>query len=216
MLMQKIWIVKIPEINSVFTTEMLLKHLPKSLTLRAKRYINTESSLSYSIGRLLLKKALIEAGLPISLLEKIQYSEEGKPALEGYYFSISHGNGCVALIFGTTFSVGIDIEKKKEIDLKLFKYLFTETEWKSITNAENSLGRFYWFWVRKEALLKAAGCTLKDLKHLKVLEQHGIYKGKYYYFESFDFDADFNGIVATEKKIEIEVEFVAIKDLLKE
>ncbi|MGK0379556.1 MAG: 4'-phosphopantetheinyl transferase, partial [Patiriisocius sp.] len=120
------------------------------------------------------------------------------------------------LIFGTKFSVGIDIEKKKNIDLKLFNYLFTQTEWRSIIEAKNSLERFYWFWVRKEALLKAAGCALKDLKQLEVFEHHGMYKDKRYYFESFYFDVDFNGIIAMEEKVPIAVEFVDITNLLEE
>ncbi len=214
--MQKIWIVKIPEDTTLFTREILLENLPKALWQRAKRYLDRESSLSYITGRLLLKKALIKNGFSTSLLEEIRYSEHGKPSFTDHNFSISHSNWYVVLIFGTEFSVGIDIEKKKNIDLKLFNYLFTELEWKSIVEAENSLERFYWFWVRKEALLKAAGCDLKELKQLEVLEHHGTYKDKRYYFESFDFDADFNGIVAMEQKVDFDAELIDIKDLLKE
>ncbi len=214
--MHKIWIVKMPESNAVFTTERFLKYLPKALSNRAYRYLDEESSLSYIIGRLLLKKSLLKKGFSPSLLEEIRYSEHGKPSLIGYNFSISHSNGYVVLVFGTEFPVGIDIEMKKNVDLKLFEYLFTELEWKSIVEAENSLERFYWFWVRKEALLKAIGCVLKELKRLEVLEHHGTYKDKRYFFKSFDFDADFNGIVAMEEKVDFAVELIDIKDLLKQ
>ena len=214
--MLKIRIVKTAKNNPFFTKELLLKNLPKSLQEKAKRYLNEESSLSYSAGRLLLKKALFENRLPASLLEEIYYSEQGKPSFKAHNFSISHSNGYVVLVFSTNFSVGIDIEKKKTIDLKLFNYLFTDLEWTSILNAENSLERFYWFWVRKEALLKAAGCKLKDLKQLEVFEYYGMYKEKRYYFKSFNFDSDFNAIVATETQTAIAVEFVELKDLLEE
>ncbi|WP_415376421.1 4'-phosphopantetheinyl transferase family protein [Patiriisocius sp. Uisw_017] len=214
--MQKISIVKMPESNTFFTKEMLLKNLPESTWERANRYLDKVDSLSYITGRLLLKKALFKNGISTSLLEEIRYSELGKPSFTTYNFSISHSNWYVALIFGTKFSVGIDIEKKKNIDLKLFNYLFTQTEWSSIIEAKNSLERFYWFWVRKEALLKAAGCALKDLKQLEVFEHHGMYKDKRYYFESFYFDVDFNGIIAMEEKVPIAVEFVDITNLLEE
>ncbi len=213
--MQNIWVVRVSENNTIFTKETLLANLPESLWKRANRYLDNESSLSYIAGRLLLKKALFKNGLSASLLEEIHYSEHGKPSFINHNFSISHSNWYVVLAFSTAFSIGIDIEKKKNIDLKLFKYLFTELEWKSIIEDENSLERFYWFWVRKEALLKAAGCALKDLKQLEVLEHHGLYKGKHYYFESFDFDDDFNGIVAIEEKVDFEVTLLDIKDLLK-
>lgn len=214
--MQKIWIVNTLENNTFFTKEMLLENLPKSLWEKANRYLDEESSLSYIIGRLLLKKALLTNKLSSSLLEEIHYSEHGKPSFLNHNFSISHSNWYVALVFGTTFSIGIDIEKKKNIDLKLFKYLFTELEWKSITEAEDSLELFYWFWVRKEALLKAAGCALKELKQLEIFEHHGIYEGKRYYFTPFNFNVDFNGIVATEEKIDFDVELIDVQDLLKE
>jgi 4'-phosphopantetheinyl transferase len=214
--MLKIRIVKIVKNKPFFTKELLLKNLPKRLQDRAKRYLDEESSLSYSAGRLLLKKALYENELPASLLEEIGYSEQGKPSFKDHNFSISHSNGYVVLAFNTNFSVGIDIEKKKTIDLKLFNYLFTALEWASILDAKNSLDKFYWFWTRKEALLKVAGCTLKDLKQLEVYQHYGMYKEKRYYFESFDFDPDFNGIVATETQTAIALEFIELKDLLKD
>lgn len=214
--MPKIWIVKIPESNTVLIKKTALKKLPNSLISRAERYISEESSLSFIMGRLLLKKALLEHKLPTSLVAQINYSENGKPNLKELHFSISHSNGYLAFISGTTSALGIDIEKKKPVDLKLFQYLFTEKEWQSIVDAENSLEHFYWFWVRKEALLKAVGCALKDLKQLEVFEQHGNYKDKGYYFESFDFDGKFNGIVAMEKKCDVKVEFVKVVDLIEE
>ena len=212
--MQTIWIVKLPNNGTFFSIEELSNNLPNACFERANRYLNHESALSYLVGRLLLKKVITKNGYKASLLEKISYSEHGKPSFEDHNFSISHSNGYVTLIFGTKLSVGIDIEKKKKIDLKLFNYLFTVQEWKSIMEANNSLERFYWYWVRKEALLKATGCSLKALKQLKILEGQGLYKGKYYDFKSFDFDADFNGVIATEEKVDIILEYLELKDLL--
>ncbi|GER58789.1 4'-phosphopantetheinyl transferase family protein [Patiriisocius marinus] len=212
--MQKIWIVKLPDKDAHFLKEQLLKKLAKPFKVRAKRYLNLESSLCFMTGRLLLKKVLNKNNISSKLLDELQYSEEGKPSFLNYNFSISHSNWYVSLIFGTTFSVGIDIEKKRSIDIKLFKYLFTALEWKSIMDAENPIDHFYWFWVRKEALLKAVGCSLKDLKQLEINEHYGSYKGKHYYFKPFYFDTKFNGIIATEEQLEIKVEFVDINELL--
>lgn len=212
--MQKIWIIQIPKNNSLYTKETLLKNLPKVLWEKANRYLDNESSLSFIIGRLLLKKALIKNGLPPSFLEEIRYSQHGKPSILTHNFSISHSNWYVALVFGTNLPVGIDIEKKKNVNLKLFKYLFTEQEWKRIVEAQNSLEKFFWFWVRKEALLKAAGCALKELKNLEVLEDHGMYNGTRYYFKPFDFHPDFNGMVASTEKVDFDVACIEIAGLL--
>jgi len=214
--MHPIWILKMEEDDMSFSKETLLRDLPKVLWSKANRYLDTQSALSYIGGRLLLKNAINQKGISSSLLEKLRYSEHGKPSFEDHHFSISHSNWYVVLILGTAFSVGIDIEMKKKIDLKLFEYLFTVQEWKSILTAENSLDRFYWYWVRKEALLKAVGCSLKELKELEVCENHGIYKNKHYYFESFEFDASFNGMIAMEKRELFEVKMLSFKDLLEE
>jgi len=199
-----------------FSKELLLEKLPETLSVKANRYLDTQSALSFIGGRLLLKNALLKKGISSSLLEEIRYSEHGKPSFEGHHFSISHSNGYVVLAFGTAFPIGIDIEMKKNIDLKLFEYLFTEQEWKSILMAENSIDHFYWYWVRKEALLKAVGCALKELKELEVFENHGMYKNKRYYFESFEFNTSFNGMIAMEKKECFEVKMLSFKDLLEE
>jgi len=212
--MHHIWILKMEDNDKDFSKEMLLQSLPESMWLKANRYLDAQSSMSYIGGRLLLKNALKEKGYSSSLLEEIRYSEHGKPSFEGHHFSISHSNWYVVLIFGTAFSVGIDIEMKKNIDLKLFEYLFTTEEWNTIVTAKNSMERFYWYWVRKEALLKAVGCSLKALKELEVFEDHGVYKNKHYYFESFEFDTSFNGMIAMEKKDRFEMKILSFKDLL--
>jgi 4'-phosphopantetheinyl transferase len=41
-----------------------------------------------------------------------------------------------------------------------------------------------------------------------------MYKEKHYYFKSFNFDPEFNAIVATETQTAIAIEFVELKDLL--
>jgi len=212
--MHDIWILKMEDDDRDFSKEMLLKRLPESLWLKANRYLDTQSAKSYIGGRLLLKYAISQKGLSSSLLEKIRYSEHGKPSFEDQHFSISHSDRYVVLIFGTAFPVGIDIEMKKNIDLKLFEYLFTIKEWDSILTAENSTERFYWYWVRKEALLKAVGCSLKALRELEVFEEHGIYKNKRYYFEPFEFNTSFNGMIAMEKKERFKVNVLSFKDLL--
>jgi len=214
--MHPIWILKIEENDLRFSKELLLEKLPETLSVKANRYLDTQSALSFIGGRLLLKNALTQKGLSSSLLEKIRYSEHGKPSFEGHHFSLSHSNWYVVLVFGTAFPVGIDIEMKKNIDLKLFEYLFTTEEWNTIVTAKNSMDRFYWFWVRKEALLKAVGCSLKALKELEVFEDYGIYKNKHYYFEPFEFNTSFNGMIAMEKKERFKVKMLSFSDLLKE
>jgi 4'-phosphopantetheinyl transferase len=212
--MGEIWIVNFSNNSQQFIDEELLKNLPESTVNRALRYLNKESFLSFITGRLLLKKAISESEYSSFSIENITYSDKGKPSFTNVNFSISHSNGYVVLIFGTVFQVGIDIEKRKDIDLKLFKYLFTDLEWSDIKEDNNPLDRFYWYWVRKEALLKAVGCSLKEIKKLFVFEKHGIYNNERFYFEVFNFHSDYNGIVAMEKELFLKVRCVELEELL--
>lgn len=212
--MTEVWILNIKELESKIPLSQLLKILPKTLHNKALRYINTSDAFSYVGGRLLLKNIINKRGYPNSLLEEISYSEGGKPNLKNYNFSISHSNRYVTLIFGTTSSLGIDIEKKEKPKLDLFSYLFRTDEWKSITMAKTPHEKFYWYWVRKEALLKVVDCSLKDLKELDVFEQYGIYKKKEYYFKPFDLDPEFNAIVAMEKKEDFSINYLNLIEIM--
>lgn len=213
--MTKVWVLKLNETVSKTTIKDLLKKLPNQLHTKALRYIKPQDSLSYIGGRLLLKNALQNLNLPISLLEEISYSEGGKPSVKNINFSISHSNWYVTLIFGTTLSLGIDIEKKENPKLDLFSYLFRTDEWNVITNAKSPHEKFYWYWVRKEALLKVADCELKDLKEIDVFEDYGIYKNKKYYLKSFDLDPEFNAMVAMEKKEDFSINYISLDELIK-
>lgn len=213
--MAEIWIVNFSKDSQQFTDEELLKKLPESTVDRALRYLKREGFLSFVIGRLLLKKAILESEYSSFLIENITYSDNGKPSFTNVNFSISHSNGYVVLIFGTVFQVGIDIEKRKDIDLKLFKYLFTDSEWKNIIQDKSPLDRFYWYWIRKEALLKTVDCSLKELKGLEIFEDYGIYKDQRYYFKTFEFNPEFNGVIAMEEEIDVNIKFIELETLLK-
>jgi len=213
--MKEIWIVNFLSNSDQNIDERLLKNLPKSIYKRANRYLKRENYLSFLIGRLLLKNALLERGIASTTIENIVYSESGKPSFTNLNFSISHSNGYVVLFFGTVFQVGIDIEKRSNIDLALFKNLFTDKEWNDIIQDEIPLKKFYWFWVRKEALLKAVGCTLKEIRELEVFEDYGIYKEQHFYFKAFNFDSGFNGIMAMEEEVDINVRYIHLEKLLK-
>ncbi|AWH75727.1 4'-phosphopantetheinyl transferase [Dokdonia sp. Dokd-P16] len=213
--MGEIWIVNFSNNSQQFTDEELLKKLPESTVNRALRYLNKESFLSFITGRLLLKRAILESEYSSFSIEDIKYSDKGKPSFTNVNFSISHSNGYVVLIFGTVFQVGIDIEKRKDIDLKLFKYLFTDLEWKVIMQDNSPIDRFYWYWVRKEALLKTVDCSLKELEGLEIFEDYGIYKDQRYYFKTFEFNPEFNGVLAIEEEMDVNVKFIELETLLK-
>lgn len=62
---------------------------------------------------MLQKRVLIKNEFAASLFEQIRYSEHEKLSILDQNFSISHNNGYVVITFGTSFSVGFDIEKRR-------------------------------------------------------------------------------------------------------
>ncbi len=148
--------------------EDLLLLLPESLHERAKRYKRESDGIDFLVGRLLLKEALEAHGVEEGI-EDIQYNEKGKPFLNKVFFNISHTEDMIVCAFSKEVEMGIDVEKRKLVDLENFKDFFNETEWENIiADPDNKMQQFYWYWTRKESIIKAKGLDLSDLNKLEV------------------------------------------------
>jgi 4'-phosphopantetheinyl transferase len=212
--MLQIWILDTSKFETENSFDELLNKTPKIFHTRALRYINRTDSLSFLAGRLLLLHALIHNKKKTSLLEGMEYSEGGKPSIQGINFSISHSDRYVLLAFGTTSPLGIDIEKHANPNLDNFKFLFRDDEWSDILGSKNPFHKFYWYWVRKEALLKAVDCSLKELSQLYVYEEKGRYKDEQWRFCTLAIDPAFATVLAIKEKTDIHVEYLGIETLL--
>lgn len=101
------------------------------------------------------------------------FLENGKPYLKEYpdfHFNISHSDDLVAVAFSNT-PVGVDIEKLRDVNLKIAKRYFAEDEKQFVKDSES----FFYVWTRKEALLKQTGEGIrKELSSFSVLENKNI------------------------------------------
>ncbi|MFT5602345.1 MAG: 4'-phosphopantetheinyl transferase [Flavobacteriales bacterium] len=147
--------------------QQLLQRLPASLHSRALRYRSKSSAYNYVIGRLLLKHGLDFFGFD-SDLEKIQFQENGKPILSGIHFNISHSDHQVICGFSKEGLLGVDVEKINPIDFEDFTSMFSAQEWVKIKDADDPIRAFYWFWTRKESIIKALGRKLNDLHQIEL------------------------------------------------
>jgi len=119
------------------------------------------------LGKLMLKNGLEEMGLDNDL-EKIQFNKNGKPFLENVFFNISHSGNYVVCAITQAGEVGIDLEKPRDISLEDFERNFTKKEWTNITTHSFPLKKFYWYWVRKESIIKALGVNLSYLNKIEL------------------------------------------------
>jgi 4'-phosphopantetheinyl transferase len=172
-----------PEPLSPNAFQELLSCLPPELQQKVSAYRRWQDAYGSLFGKLLLKKALLQAGLSPDLTG-LRTTSYGRPYLEGYGksypegndrpypdggqdnvgrmdFNISHSGNRVVCILNTQGRVGIDLEETGAIAMDDFQSQFTAAEWAAITGAAMPLQAFYHYWTAKESLIKADGRSLQ-------------------------------------------------------
>ena len=184
------------------TLNNLLRVLPEKMHERANRYKFERDAYNFVLGRLLLKIGLEEHG-KIDQFEHIEYKESGKPFLKDVFFNISHTDNLVVCALSTDGEIGIDVEKVKQVKLDDFEPWFTIREWKEINNASLPLQKFYWYWTRKESVLKALGVNLSYLHEIEIdaTKDHFIENEKKWFIKDLDFAPGFFGALCSESEI---------------
>jgi 4'-phosphopantetheinyl transferase len=95
---------------------------------------------------------------------QLSYSENGKPSLDGLFFSISHSHNKLVQAFTFLGEIGIDIEFKnpKRNFLNLANKYFHEQEARYLNslNTIDTMQAFYTLWTTKEAICKEQGGRL--------------------------------------------------------
>ena len=91
--------------------------------------------------------------------------ENGKPFAQNLdvQFNISHSENMVVCVVDDN-PIGIDVEKIRQIDLKIAKRVYTHDEIRYLYGGEDSSipERFFELWTAKEAYLKFLGCGIVD------------------------------------------------------
>jgi 4'-phosphopantetheinyl transferase len=109
-----------------------------------------------------LSRSAVFSGLPLGVLEK---NADGVPLpSNGIHWSLTHKEAWVAAV-AAPFAVGIDLEKIRPVDSRLFRRVASEAEW-SIVGRPNQED-FFRLWTAKEAVLKAHGQGIAGLGRCK-------------------------------------------------
>lgn len=179
----------------------LVSMLPVSMRQRALNYLSPQAAINYCLGRLMLKEALVFSGLPTQLMEEITYTSNKKPLLDGLFFNISHTDDFVALAYSTQTDLGLDVETARNIRLSDFKAWFRPDEWHDIISDPMPEAKFLWYWVRKEAILKATALQLSALKQIYVTHDGRGHTGEgtsIWYMQELELGGSCAGVLATE------------------
>ena len=108
--------------------------------------------------------ALLEIALRVNGIQDftLQYGENGKPQLAGrqdIQFNLSH-SGTRVMCAVSDCGIGCDVERIRDIDLKLARRFFFSEEYEALARCGDSAHRndlFFRYWTLKESFMKATG-----------------------------------------------------------
>ncbi|WP_271783309.1 4'-phosphopantetheinyl transferase family protein [Aquimarina algiphila] len=121
-----------------------------------KRWQDKQNSL---LGLLLLRYGVSKfSDYNDDPLHFLKYNSYGKPFLnKNLDFNISHSGDFTFCIMSNDCKVGIDIEKRRDIDVTILKSQMAIEEWENIVKADSIKDCAFKYWTQKEAVVKAIG-----------------------------------------------------------
>lgn len=138
----------------------LLQAISKENRERCHRFRRKESALSTLYGELMLRHVLIRKFALKNHEIEIYKDELGKPYIKDskVHYNISHSGEFVVCAFSEQ-EVGIDIEQIKDIDLRVARRYFCESECKDLFTKAIMEQQDYFFtlWALKESYMKWSG-----------------------------------------------------------
>ncbi len=153
-----------------------LNFLPHNFQHEVLRFRRWQDRYNCLLGKLMVYigfKMFYNSELAFENFLKNSY---GKPYIKNcsLNFNISHSGNTVVCIFSKQ-AVGIDVEEAKDIEYTLFENVFTDKEMKEISRL--GLFKFYEYWTKKEAVIKAIGKGMSiPLLDIEVKDNHCVYE----------------------------------------
>lgn len=132
--------------------------LPAFMRTEILRYRYAADQKARLLSRLMLKQSIQDTAAADDRLNDWRRDVNNKPVIDNWNaFNISHASNLVVLAHTTGKTVGVDIEKRKDLEYKEIVESFHAGEQQYIASAADPISSFFEIWAKKEALLKAAG-----------------------------------------------------------
>ena len=176
-----------------------LQFLPRQFKEEVLKYRKWDDRYNCLFGKLMVYIGAYLFGYNSFEFDKILKDSYGKPYISDsdFNFNISHSGNTVVCVFSKQ-EIGVDIEEINEIDIDLFKDVFTPQELKEI-KAEG-LDKFYEYWTKKESVIKAVGKGMSiPLTEIVLEEESSIYDNYTWYTKSFKMNNKFCSITSKSK-----------------
>lgn len=201
----------------------LLEHeylamMPPKIRASIARYKRWQDRQATLFGKLLLLKAL-ETKHPDAGMEKLRsmtVGQHGKPCIQGGpEFNISHSEGLVVLAVSEQGTLGIDLEKIRDINIKDFlRYVPEVADLHLHHTPEQVKDLFFDCWTQKEAVLKGSGKgLLAPLDQVVLQGNTSILYDTTWHLKKLLLDKRYCCHIATNQPLEhVTVEFVNLMD----
>ncbi|GEB34853.1 4'-phosphopantetheinyl transferase family protein [Brevibacillus parabrevis] len=141
----------------------LLSFVAEDKKQRLGAFFRREDRVRGLLADLLIRKIAAETFAVSAKSISFGTNAYGKPSLQGplnrLHYNLSHSGDWVVCITGDC-TVGIDIEKKHQIDLQIARQFFAPEEYEYIEeepDSERRQARFFAVWTAKESYIKAIG-----------------------------------------------------------
>ncbi len=198
---------------STLTGEAIKHHyesMPSIIKQQLDEFTNRPAMWPSLCGKVLLRR-IFEEIAPQQSLADIRYTELGKPVVDNNCsFNISHTGHLVMCAGMQGGLIGVDVEETHAVDINLYREYFTNEEWNTIASSESPIHVLYRMWVRKEAVLKAAGVgVLYPLMRLNVSLNELQYLEHKYHLHDLMIKAGYAAAIATD----IPVENIKMKEI---
>lgn len=190
-----------------------LETLPRRLQEKVHACVHPKAQQSKLFGFLLLKVALLAHGFKTENVNRITYSDKGKPFIpHTFQYNLSHTKKGIVLAVDLNKEIGIDIESSNRIIPERILAKFHPKEqvfFEKISSIRERKETFLSLWVKKEAIIKLAGESIVTaLSVFNALEEPVNWKEKNIYSQKVTIDKKFVCYVASEegvKKVEIKI-----------
>jgi 4'-phosphopantetheinyl transferase len=169
-----------------------------------QRLLHLKSQVSSLAGLHLLNLCAKEEGVTGFDLSEVQYPKSGKPfwdkGASNFDFNVSHSGDFILVAASTSLSVGIDVEKIKELKRLNFKMVMSSQELEQIKKTPLL---FFDLWSKKEAVVKAADTVgLARMSHVKLKSQSAELDEKEWYLKKVNLDEAYMINLATSEPVD--------------
>ena len=138
--------------------DKLIDRVPLFMKQKLLSYHLPEDRLRGVIGKLILRKLLMEEEYPPAVLEQIKQDTYGRPFIDkSIDFNIAHSGDYILCVVSKDTKVGVDIEKIRNVKMDDFNIALSSEEFDELKNHASPGSYFFSIWTQKEAVSKANG-----------------------------------------------------------